>query len=128
FDAGDGKIVLIGIKGRNKVAPTVEIDVQLGAVEGDFSPQRLMLEHFSDLRMFKKVSHDRPEGSRLAGATAVLIKATAGENANPERVRLAQWVSQRGKGYARVVAYADAGVYSEMEEVFNEIAASVRLK
>lgn len=128
YDAENGRVVLMGSAQGDIVAPTIEIDIQLGRSEGEFLPEMLVLEHLSDLRAFKDFTVGKPEGSRLAGRTAVLITATATSKSDAKQVRLAQWVSKQGKGYARVVAYADGARFDAMWPDFQALVRSVQVQ
>lgn len=127
YDVGEGKVTLQG-PGSGTVAATVEIDVQLLATDGEFPPEKLVLGRWDDLRGFSELDIDDPKGGHFAGKIAIQLAATATNMDTNQSVRFEQWVSKQGRGYARMVAFADSASFEALEGTFEAIAASVKIK
>ena len=124
YDAGRWTLLLLADKGDDRVTPTVEIEVHNVLKSGEFPPEKLLVEEWSELAPYGDLTMDAPKFAQLARSPAVHIRGTASDG-NGNAVRIEQKVAKLPKGYARVLSFADAERYEELRPVINAIAASI---
>lgn len=129
YNVGKWRVLLRAEKAENAtVTPTIEIEVHTEIKSGEFPPENLLLDPWTELQSFRDLVIVEPAWSQLAGKPAVFIRGIATNESGGRKVRMEQKVSKLPQGYARVLAFAEEDEFEQLRPVIELIMASIRVK
>lgn len=127
YNAGTWKLVLFADGVAGAVTPTIEIEVHNVLKSGEFPPESMLVENWSDLKSYSNLQTDPPIWGELARKPAIQISGVITDR-DGDKVRLEQRVAKLPKGYARILAFAEADRFQELKPTIDAITSSLYVK
>lgn len=129
FNVSEWRVLLQAEKSSSaKVTPTIEIEVRTDTKSGEFPPQKLLMDSWSELQSFHDLEIVSPSWSQLAGKPAVFVRGVAAEDGGDRTLMMEQKVSKLPQGYARVLAFAEQDEFKKLRPTIERIMMSIQLR